>query len=95
MFNNKLNIFNKISVLGFGIIMLSLGILFTLETPRQLLEKRAKFLFWLGTATALIGGGIDYYFRSKNEQSLTLNSSQNSEFWNSLEQEVYQNHNQN
>ena len=75
--------------------MLSLGILFTLETPRKLLEKRAKFLFWMGTATTLMGGGIDYYLRSKRKKSLLLNPSQNSEFWKSLEQEVYHNYDQN
>ncbi len=90
----RFNPLNRISVLGFGLVMFSLGVWLPSDIPRKIQQERAKIIFWLGTATIIIGSGIDYYSRRKDEK-LVSKLKENIEFWQSLEQEVYQNHNQN
>lgn len=90
----SINPFNRISVLGFGLVMFSLGVCLPSDIPRKVQQERAKIIFWLGTGTIVIGGGIDYYYRRKEEELLSK-LKEKSAFWKSLEKEVFQNHNQN
>ncbi len=90
----RVNPLNRISVLGFGFVMFSLGVWLPSDIPRKVQQERAKIIFLLGTATILIGGGIDYYYRQKDDKLLSQPEG-NIEFWQSLEREVYQNQNQN
>lgn len=93
MLTKKISIFNKISLLGLGIVILSLGILTTLEIPRKPLKERAIFLFWLGTGTTIVGCGIDDYFRKKDRKSITSTTQEDPEFWVKLERELWESSN--
>lgn len=81
---------NLFTLLGLGAVGISLAILATLETPKDLLRKRANQLFWFGVGTGLFSTGIDAYLRKKAEK-LTEDTpwSDEPEFWKTLEQEVF------
>lgn len=85
---------NMVSLLGLGVVLLSIAILATVETPRELLRKRGNQLFWIGVITSLTTTGFDIYFRGKEKQ-LREDSpwSEDPLFWQELEQEVFSSEN--